>query len=470
MAEIKKTIRLSGRKRGVIKFATLIMPLLSKRGIANILALYEKFSLGSSKKAVAKLRESFACSMVGDFILRIARAINYRARKKLALTLIADGFILRESKRQEYLKQGKFVPTTVLISPTMRCNLRCRGCYAGNYSQKDDLPYEVVDRVVNEAEEIGVAFITILGGEPFIWPGLMKLFASHPNMYFQVFTNSTLINEKLAKELSRLGNVILMLSIEGFKEETDRRREVGVYDKILKAMDILRKVKVPFGYSVAVSRENEPVIASEKFVDLMIEKGALIGWLFLYMPVGKNPDLSLMPTPEQRKHLLTFDNFVRQKKSIFIVDFWNDAPFVGGCIAGKHYIHITSDGWAEPCIFSHIAQDNIKEKTILEAMNSSFFQELRRRQPYNENLYLPCAWIDNPEISRDFQKQFNLHFTHPGAEDILVRSDLIEGINKYSQEVKAAYKEQWEKDRDFFTRVGTNEKLIKTFGRKENEK
>jgi MoaA/NifB/PqqE/SkfB family radical SAM enzyme len=293
---------------------------------------------------------------------------------------------------------------------------------------------------------MGVAFITMLGGEPLMLEDLFKLFESHPNMYFQFYSNGTLMTEEVAKKLAKVGNVAVMLSIEGFKKETDARRGEGIYERVLKAMDILKAEGVPFGYSTAVTSINEPVIASDEFIDMMVEKGALIGWYFLYMPVGKDPDLSLMPTPEQRVHLLEFDKHIRATKQMFIVDFWNDAPWVGGCIAGKFYIHITSTGDVEPCIFTHLAQDNIKDKSLQEVMESEYFKKLRSKQPYNENLYLPCQWIDHPEVSRELMKDLNLKVTHPGADDILVREDLKEGIDKYSARVKELYAQKWQDD------------------------
>lgn len=452
-------------KKLVLEQVVAILPSISKNNFIRILSLYEKISSGESKKVIASLKSTFKDSIAGDLIVRGIRNINARGRKKIAIDLIADGMIMRDKKRREEEAKGGFVPFTVLFSPTMRCNLRCKGCYAGNYSQTDDLPYEVVDRMVTEAEDMGVAFMTVLGGEPFMWEPIFKLLEEHPHMYFQIYTNSTMLNKERVKRLKKLGNAALMLSIEGFEKETDERRHPGIYQKVIAAMDLLHKEKIPFGYSVAVTRENEPVVTSDEFIDLMIEKGAIIGWMFLYMPVGMDPDLSLMPTPEQRLHMLEFNKRIRQNKPILVIDFWNDAPFVGGCIAGKYYVHITSQGWAEPCIFSHVAQDNIKEKSLREIMRSELFSELRKRQPYHENLYLPCMWIDSPEVSRDIHAKLKLHLTHPGADDVLKKPHLVEGMDKYSKRVKELYEKEWRKEKEALDeKGGISDRLMKKLG------
>ena len=428
-----------------LKQIVKILPMMSKKNLVTLIGLYEKIAQGDNKKIVAALKGMLETTPAGDMILRGLKLMNPISREKVATTLIAEGLIIGDDKRKKTMEEGGAAPFTVLISPTMRCNLRCTGCYAYNYDKQDDLPFEVVDRVVTEAEEMGVAMITILGGEPLMWEKLFDLFKNHPKMYFQFYSNGTLMTQEVAKKLAKLGNVSVMLSIEGFKEHTDERRGEGIYEKVLKAMDTLRAEGVPFGYSVAVTSKNESSVSSDKFIDLMQEKGAIIGWYFLYMPVGKDPDMSLMPTPEQRVHMLEFGKYIRQTKQVFIVDFWNDAPYVGGCIAGKYYIHITSNGDVEPCIFTHLAADNIKDKSLKDVMNSDYFKKLRSKQPYSDNLYLPCQWIDHPEVSREFQKEFNLKLTHPGADDILVREDLKEGVNAYSARVKELYAPIWEK-------------------------
>lgn len=36
-------------------------------------------------------------------------------------------------------------------------------------------------------------------------------------------------------------------------------------------------------------------------------------------------------------------------RTVFAIDFWNDAPYMGGCIAGaRHYFHINDHGDVEP--------------------------------------------------------------------------------------------------------------------------
>jgi MoaA/NifB/PqqE/SkfB family radical SAM enzyme len=131
----------------------------------------------------------------------------------------------------------------------MRCNLRCAGCYAANYSREDDLEFEVIDRVLTEGEEMGIFFITILGGEPFIRQDMWEIYKRHSDIFFQVYTNGTLVDKEAARKLAELGNILVNFSVEGFEEETDARRGKGIFRKIMEGRDNLREVGAPFGFS-----------------------------------------------------------------------------------------------------------------------------------------------------------------------------------------------------------------------------
>ena len=424
----------------------------SDKNLLRLAGILEKISPADYKGNIAAVKKMIKDKHPGmQLIRRIAKECHPNCKDKLIANLIVQGFLLNKKKKDKVQKEGSQTPTTVLISPTMRCNLRCIGCYAGKYSKKDDLPFDVFDRVVTEGKEMGVAFFTILGGEPLvIKEDLFRIFKKHNDAYFQMYTNGTLLTDGVAKKLVELGNVLPTISIEGWEVQTDYRRGKGTFRKIMRAMDILKKHRIPFGFSVAVTSKNAEIVNSDDFIDFLIEKGAFIGWFFLYMPMGMNPDLSLMPTPQQRKLLLERDKHIRATRPIFIIDFWNDAPYVGGCIAGREYAHITSKGDIEPCIFTHFASDNIKKTTLKEAMKSKYFKALRSKQPYTDNLYLPCQWIDSPEVSRELFETCNIYPTHPGADSILVNAKLRKGLDKYSAEVKKVYKDIWKKDKKSF--------------------
>jgi MoaA/NifB/PqqE/SkfB family radical SAM enzyme len=375
-------------------------------------------------------------------VKRFSRNTNKNCQEKILENLAFKGMIENQQIRDERRRSGLPPLYTILISPTMRCNLKCYGCYAKSYQKKDDLSLEIMDRIVKEGKEIGVAFFTILGGEPFLRDDLFSLFEKHSDVYFQVFTNSTLLNEEVVKKLAEIGNVTTQLSIEGFKERNDKRRGKGHFEKVMTTMDVLSEHGVPFGYSVCVTRENVEEVMSNKFLELMIKREAFVGWYFLYMPVCGDRNTEQMPLPEQRKLMKERRDYIRAHYPILIIDFWNDAPYVDGCISAKYYCHINNFGDVEPCIFAHFSQVNIKNCSLKEALNCKLFKEIRSRQPFDKNLFLPCPLIDNPRESRTLFKISGVYPTHPHAVTLI--EDLKDDLDKYSQDVHRIYGPVWE--------------------------
>jgi len=433
-------------KMKLVKEIMKILPKFSQNNLVRMAALAEKLTGDEDLKRKAKgMKEFFA---QGHPSVNLAKSIINRLSSNCRDRLIQDFFLnaslLGAYRRDEVLNELGFEPPYfIVVSPTMRCNLRCEGCYAGEYDQKPELSFKEVDSIMEQVKDLGVYFVTITGGEPFARLDMLDIFENHSDIYFQIYTNGTLIDKKMAENLADLGNVAPVISVEGFEEDTDRRRGKGTFKRVMKAMDHLREEGVVFGGSLTETRHNIDLISDEKFVDMLVEKGAMILWYFQYIPIGREPRIDLMPTPEQRDMLRVKIDFLRANKPIFIGDFWNDGPHVDGCIAGgRKYLHINSEGDIEPCVFTHFAVDNIRKTTLKEALCSDFFKAIRARQPYRQNLLTPCMIIDAPEVLREVVKKCNAYPTHPGAETIV--TDLASALDKYSCDYHTIADRVWE--------------------------
>jgi len=117
-----------------------------------------------------------------------------------------------------------------------------------------------------------------------------------------------------------LGNVAPGISVEGYREATDARRGTGVYEKVLAAVERLRAAGVLFGISVTYTRNNIPEVTSDAFVQHWVDRGAIFARYFMFMPVGKDPFLELVPTPEQRVECGARIASLRQQFPIFLAD------------------------------------------------------------------------------------------------------------------------------------------------------
>jgi MoaA/NifB/PqqE/SkfB family radical SAM enzyme len=252
---------------------------------------------------------------------------------------------------------------------------------------------------------------------------IIRLCEAHPDCCFLSFTNGTLIDEEFASEMLRVKNFIPAISIEGFEEETDARRGKGTYQKVIAAMDILKRNKLLYGISCCYTSENYRSIGSEAFVDSMIDMGAKFAWFFTYIPVGTHALPSLIATASQREFMYHQLRKIRKEKPIFTMDFWNDGEFVDGCIAGgRCYLHINANGDIEPCAFIHYSDSNIHDTTLLEAYKNPLFMQYREGQPFNRNMLRPCPLLDNPEALRKMvhaTKAKSTDLENPESVDVL---------------------------------------------------
>ncbi|MBW2122259.1 MAG: radical SAM protein [Deltaproteobacteria bacterium] len=390
----------------VIRQMLRMLPHLSMENITRIIDLGERLLNREDYRAVGESMKSYIRE--GHPTVKVIERVLHDLSPECRFRTIYNLFILAllsETSFREELKatEGFRPPFFFVVSPTMRCNLNCYGCYAGQYEQSFGLTHEVMDRLLGEALDLGIHLVTFSGGEPFIRRDLFDLFEKYRDIIFQIYTNGTLIDEEMVRKLSMLGNVAPIISVEGFEEATDARRGKGHFQRIMHVMDILREAGVLFGASVTQTRENLLEISSDEFADLMVEKGVYIIWYFQYIPIGRKPDLSLMLTPQQRDIVRKRLRRIRNARPFFICDFWNDGPYVDGCLAGgREYFHINANGDVEPCVFVHFAVDNIYKKSLKEILDSPFFRGIRSRQPFSEKV----PRLPHPSRGGDTDKRF----------------------------------------------------------------
>ena len=295
-------------------------------------------------------------------------------------------------------KYGCNVPWAILMDPTAACNLKCTGCWAAEYGHTSSLSYDDLARIIRQAKELGTYMFLYTGGEPTMRKDdLMRLCRENPDCVFMSFTNGTLIDDDFADRIAEAGNFFPAFSIEGYEEENDFRRGEGTFKKCTAAMQRLKDRGVPFGASLCYTSKNTDVLSSDEYMDWLIEKGVKFAWFFTYMPTGNGAVTDLMVSPEQRALMYKKMREWRETKPIFALDFWNDGEYVQGCIAGgRHYFHINSNGDCEPCAFVHYSNVNIKECSVLEALQSPLFMAYKRNQPFSNNMLRPCPVLDNP--------------------------------------------------------------------------
>ncbi len=332
------------------------------------------------------------------FITSLWTDIDDGVRATVFENFIASQAVIGVSRQRKYAQQFSCnVPWAILMDPTSACNLGCLGCWAAEYGNQLSMTYETLDNIIEQGKALGMFMYIYSGGEPMMRKkDIIRLCEKHHDCMFLSFTNGTLIDEEFANEMLRVKNFVPAISIEGFEQETDSRRGAGTYQKVIRAMEILKQKKLLFGASCCYTSKNTDVLGSSAYFDDLINRGAKFAWFFTYMPIGVGAPTDLLVSAEQREYMYHQIREFRHSKPLFTIDFWNDGEYTQGCIAGgRRYLHINANGDIEPCAFIHYSDSNIYQHTLLEALQRPLFMQYHHNQPFNDNMLRPCPLLDN---------------------------------------------------------------------------
>lgn len=315
------------------------------------------------------LKASFHCPQESLFMLHYIK--NSRFAKQ---------------RRKELEEEGLHVPPFLMASITDQCNLHCKGCYARakqgchDLSPKENLMMtrEQWGSVFRQASRLGISFILLAGGEPFVRMEILKEAGKYKEILFPVITNGTFMDQESIQLLTANRNLIPVISLEGELHATEERRGSGIYQVLCRNMEQLHTQKILFGVSVTVTKENREEVLSQEFVRRLKEKGCS-GILYIeYVPVEEG-DQCLAPDDRDRQQMMEQLDYLRSlEKQMLLIAFPGDEKRSGGCLAaGRGFFHINARGGAEPCPFSPYSDTSLKHVTLKEALQSPLFCRLR---------------------------------------------------------------------------------------------
>ncbi len=292
---------------------------------------------------------------------------------------------------------GSSVCRIIALSPTMACNYYCIGCYSRGRPDEDEFSTEELETLFGEAEFYGVLAMIITGGEPLLRDDILPLMKRHRKILFVFITNGSLMTPEIARRLAESGNVVTLVSMEGFYRHTEKRRGDGTHETALQAIRLLKASRACYGFAATVTKDNSSHIITEDFIDTMTGLGCAVGYFVEYIPCGENPSYDLLMNGEQREMFRRHVLELRRGKPIVLIHFPDDEYGKDGrcSAAGKTSIHINSQGGVEPCPFVDIAVDNVRRGGLVSAFRSSFLQKIRERPELLTRNGYACALFDH---------------------------------------------------------------------------
>lgn len=305
--------------------------------------------------------------------------------KEIAYFLRFAAYMKRASSRRAHSeKQGVHIPPFLIASITSRCNLHCAGCYArANHACSDEeaegqLTGAEWGGIFRQAADAGIGFVLLAGGEPMLRRDVLEAAAEVPQILFPIFTNGTLLGKETRTLLESARNLIPVLSIEGSEETTDARRGAGVYRMLTETMDSLNHSGIVFGASVTVTSRNAEETVSREFVEMLRSRGCKAVFYVEYVPAdGKSPELAPDDTVRETQYAALQQRRAEFPDMVFL-SFPGDEKASGGCLAaGRGFFHINANGGAEPCPFSPFSDSSLRDRPLLEILQSPLFTALQ---------------------------------------------------------------------------------------------
>ncbi len=285
-------------------------------------------------------------------------------------------------------RAGLRAPVNVTWEITLKCNLHCTHCLsdAGSASP-DELDRNTCRELVGQLAAIKVFQVNIGGGEPFLRQDFLDLLEDCHNRGLTtcVSTNGTLIDDALAKRLSKLTMLYLQVSLDGATADVnDSIRGRGTYATVIGAVECLARNRVPFSINTVLTRLNYPQLddlqnlAGEFGADLRVSR-------FRPSGRGKESKAALGPTRDQLETLaewLEAHDRVRTGDSFFcLTSEKRRRKGLDMCGAAKMTCCISPTGDVYPCAFLQerpFLVGNVRETGLKEMWDHSpVFSRLR---------------------------------------------------------------------------------------------
>lgn len=351
-------------------------------------------------------------SYLSNGVENIVKGIVKASVKNPKASLFFAGYIL-DSKRARKVREaakekGEHIPPFLIASITRQCNLHCKGCYArANHSCVDKgaeqgvLTAKEWKKIFDEAADLGVSFILLAGGEPFVRNDVLEAAGDQKKILFPIFTNGTLIDQHNLQLLKKNRNLLPVLSIEGNEETTDTRRGQGIYQKLQMTMKTLQEEGILYGASITVTTENMQEVLSKEFAMSLQSYGCKAVVYVEYVPMEKQTIHLALEDSEREQMTKQLDDLRVNMQEMLFISFPGDEKSSGGCLAaGRGFFHINASGGAEPCPFSPYSDTNVVKVTLKEALKSPLFVSLQKNGYLNQEHIGGCVLFEQEEQVR----------------------------------------------------------------------
>jgi radical SAM protein with 4Fe4S-binding SPASM domain len=312
-------------------------------------------------------------------------------------------------------------PFATALELTLRCPCRCQTCgsHAGAPRARE-LDHGEWLGVIGALADLGCRRITLMGGEPLLYPRWAELAKAgrSRDMIVDLISSGQGLDQKTASLMADSGLHAVTISIDGLASTHDAQRRVpGCFEQAMRAIRWVDQAGLKVGVTSQVNQGN--LLELEALAPILEDAGVL-GWqLQLTLPLGRaeeNRHLiappAMMPEllrvlrrlarrPGLRPHLT--DNIgycTSDDLELRTIQGGFPRPWLG-CRAGLDALGITSDGRVKGCLAlpDTCTEDNVRERSLASIWRDP--QRFRYNRHYTpEQLSGPCAQCEESQHCR----------------------------------------------------------------------
>ena len=298
---------------------------------------------------------------------------------------------------------------TAVWELTLKCNAKCIHCgSSAGCDRPNNLTFEQAKSVVRQLDEVGCGFLTLIGGEYFLYPQWKELLQelAKTKIKTAIVTNALSLNEEKLAFLQKIGLAGIGISIDGATEKThDYIRGVpGCYKHAWKMVQLATEKKFPVTVITTINKLN--IVELKKFRDLMlkhhyktwqIQHAGLFGRMKEQLAIDEFGYycLGIFAAQTIRKYQKELKLFCMHCFGYYSKTIPCHVPnrYWSGCMAGRRNLGIRSDGSILGCLSLYddkYIEGNVKDKLIAEIRKDKCFCSWNHRLKKFKNLQGYC--------------------------------------------------------------------------------
>jgi len=274
---------------------------------------------------------------------------------------------------------------------TNACDLHCRHCY--DRTPRPIMSYQQSLRVLDELATFcrkhwAAGEICFTGGNPFLYPGFLKLYRAAVKKGFSVSILGNPVTEREVEAICRIAKPsFFQVSLEGLRRHNDFMRGEGNFDRVWRFLKILRKHKTPSAVMMTLTDLNmSQVVPLAKALEGKTN-------LLTFNRLSRVGGGSALRLPEAEKYRLFLKKYVRQAKRSPVMGFKDNLlnlslresgqELFGGCTgfgcgAAFSFLAILPDGDVHACRKFPSLLGNIQRRSLEEIYDSPAARRYRR--------------------------------------------------------------------------------------------